>query len=259
MQKQLKITSLQVDIVWENPQANIEKYSRMIDTISDDVDLIILPEMFATGFSMNPNFCAETIDGLSVEWMQKTAIQKQVAIIGTLAIQENDKFYNRMIFVHPSGEIEMNSKRHLFSYGGEDKVYTQGNKRIIINYKGWRICPMICYDLRFPVWTRNKNDYDILIFMANWPKPRINAWDILLKARAIENMCYTIGVNRVGSDKNQLNYVGHTQVIDMLGTIISDSFEEKEMIVDATLDKTELTEIRNKFQFLNDADSFEVT
>ncbi|PCI11299.1 MAG: amidohydrolase [Flavobacteriaceae bacterium] len=258
MQNELNIASLQVDIIWENPQANIEKYSAMIDSISDDVDLVILPEMFATGFSMNPASCAETVEGFSISWMQEIAKEKQVAIMGTLAIKENNNFYNRLVFVHPNGETETNNKRHLFSYGGEDKVYTQGEDRIIINYKGWKINPMICYDLRFPVWTRNTNDYDVLIFMANWPKPRINAWDTLLKARAIENMCYTIGVNRVGIDGNNLEYIGHSQTIDMLGNVVSDSVENKEMIFETTLNKKELDKVRNKFRFLEDRDFFEV-
>ena len=258
MQNELKITSLQVDIAWESPKINIEKYTKMINSITEDVDLIILPEMFSTGFSMNPSNCAETMDGESVTWMKEIARQKQIAIMGTLAIKENDKFYNRLVFVHPKGELEYMDKRHLFSYGGEDKVYSSGNKQLIIHYKGWKISPMICYDLRFPVWTRNTNDYDVLIFMANWPKPRINAWDTLLKARAIENMCYTIGVNRIGVDGNKLEYVGHTQTIDMLGNVISDSVEKKEMIIEATLNKEELITTRNKFQFLNDRDSFEI-
>ena len=259
MKNLLKIASLQVDIIWENPQLNIEKYTAMINSIITDVDLIILPEMFATGFSMNPSSCAETMDGGSVAWMQKIAVQKKIAIMGALAIMESGSFYNRLVFVHPNGELEYMDKRHLFSYGGEGKVYSAGKDKLIIDYKGWKISPMICYDLRFPVWTRNTNNYDVLIFMANWPKPRISAWDTLLKARAIENMCYTIGVNRVGTDGNKLEYVGHTQTIDMLGKVISNAIDEKEMIIEATLNKKELIATRNKFQFLNDSDSFEMS
>lgn len=258
MQNKLKIVCVQTDIVWENAEANIKKYNLLIDRISDDADLIILPEMFATGFSMNPIFCAETMNGLSVKWMKRIAIEKQVAIMGTLAIKEGEQFFNRLVFAHPNGAIEINDKRHLFSYGGEDKVYSSGVKRIIINYKGWKICPLICYDLRFPVWSRNDNKYDVLVYVANWPKPRIFAWDTLLKARAIENMCYTIGVNRVGVDRNKLEYTGRTQTIDSLGNIIADSVEEKEMVVEVTLDKNELISTRNKFRFLNDKDSFKV-
>ncbi len=258
MQHQLKIVCIQTDIVWENSEVNIEKYNLLIRTISDEVDLIILPEMFSTGFSMNPQNFAETTNGFSVNWMKEIAIQKQVAIMGTLAIKESNKFYNRLVFVHPNGKIEINDKRHLFSYGGENKVFTAGNSRLIIEYKGWKICPLICYDLRFPVWSRNNKEYDVLIYMANWPKPRISAWDVLLKARAIENMCYTIGVNRVGVDGNKLEYVGHTQVIDSLGNIVSNSIAGKEMVIEAVLDKEKLNRTRNKFQFLNDRDSFEI-
>ncbi|MDC9722799.1 MAG: amidohydrolase [Urechidicola sp.] len=258
MQNKLKIASFQVDIIWEDPIVNIERYTTMINSIDNDVDLVVLPEMFSTGFSMNPSNCAETMNGESVTWMKEIACQKQIAIMGTLAIKENNTYYNRLIFVHPNGEIETNNKRHLFSYGGEVKVYSAGKDKLIIDYNGWKICPMICYDLRFPVWTRNTNDYDVLIFMANWPKPRIKAWDTLLKARAIENMCYTIAVNRVGVDGNQLEYIGHTQTIDMLGNVISESVENQEMIIKATLNKEELIATRNKFQFLNDQDSFEI-
>ncbi|MBV1888469.1 MAG: amidohydrolase [Urechidicola sp.] len=256
MQSKLKIASLQVDIVWENPQANIEKYNVLINSIATDVDLIILPEMFTTGFSMKPSNCAETVSGVSISWMKEIAINKKVAIMGTLAIVENKKYYNRLVFVHPNGELAYMNKRHLFSYGGEDKVYSAGNEKLIINYKGWKICPMICYDLRFPVWSRNDAEYDLLVYVANWPKPRISAWDTLLKARAIENMCYTVGVNRIGVDGNSLEYIGHTQAIDMLGNVIENSIDEKEMVIETTLDKNELIETRRKFQFLNDADSF---
>lgn len=258
MQNELKIASLQVDIVWENPEANIEKYTSMINSVSNDIDLIILPEMFSTGFSMKPSSCAETMDGKSVIWMQEIASQKQIAIMGTLAIKENDSFYNRMFFVYPDGKTLTNDKRHLFLYGGEHKVYKSGKKRLIIDYKGWKINPMICYDLRFPVWSRNDSTYDLLIYMANWPKPRIKAWDTLLKARAIENMCYAVAVNRIGTDGNKLEYAGHTQVIDALGNVISDSVENKEMIIESTLNKEKLIATRNKFQFLNDRDSFEI-
>lgn len=258
MQNQLKIVCVQADIVWENAEANIGKYNLLIDTIPYEVDLIILPEMLATGFSMNPSSCAETMNGISVEWMKRIALEKQVAIMGTLAIKEGDNFFNRLVFVHPDGTIESNDKRHLFSYGGEGKVYSAGKKRIIINYKGWKICPLICYDLRFPVWSRNNNNYDLLVYVANWPKPRISAWDTLLKTRAIENMCYTIGVNRVGVDENKLEYIGHTQAIDSLGNIIANSVAEREMIIETVLDKTELDRIWKKFQFLNDRDSFEI-
>ena len=258
MQKELKIVCIQSDIIWENPEANIQKYTELIRSTSFNTDLIVLPEMFATGFSMKPVNCAESMEGSSISWMKEIAQNKQVAIMGTLAIVEDKKYYNRFVFVHPNGELKFMNKRHLFSYGGEDKVYTAGNNRLIVEYLGWKICPMICYDLRFPIWSRNDVDYDLLVYMANWPKPRTKAWDTLLKARSIENMCYTIGVNRIGLDGSKLEYIGHTQVVDMLGNMTANSIERKEMIIETTLDKNLLIETRKKFQFLNDRDSFEL-
>jgi len=189
--------------------------------------------------------------------MKYLSEEKNIAIVGSLIIKENGNYYNRLVFAHPNGKIDTYDKRHLFTYGGEDKVYTSGNKRLIVAYKGWKICPMTCYDLRFPVWSRNNDAYDVLLYIANWPKPRISAWDTLLKARAIENMCYTIGVNRVGIDGNKLEYIGHSQAIDMLGKEVITS-EEKEAIFEIYFDKNLLTKTRNKFQFLNDKDSFSI-
>ena len=207
---------------------------------------------------MNPEKLSETMEGFSVSWMREKAIKKEIAIVGSLIIEENGNYYNRLIFTKPNGEIHTYDKCHLFTYGGEDKVYSSGNERLIVDYKGWKICPMICYDLRFPVWTRNSDTYDVLIFVANWPKPRISAWDTLLKARAIENMCYTIGVNRVGVDGNNLEYIGHSQVIDMLGNELNAIDNEKEVVFKVSLDKSTLMESRNKFRFLNDKDSFSI-
>ncbi|MCK5816124.1 MAG: amidohydrolase [Flavobacteriaceae bacterium] len=258
MANKLNIASIQTAILWESPQGNIKKYSSMIDSISEDIDLIILPEMFATGFSRSPKKCAESMNGISVSWMKQIAGDKNTAIMGSLIIKESGNYFNRLVFIHPNGSIETYDKRHLFTFAGEDKVYTAGAKRTMINYKGWKIFPLICYDLRFPVWSRNDDNFDLLVYIANWPKSRIYAWDTLLKARAIENMCYTIGVNRIGSDENNLEYVGHTQTIDMLGKVISDSIENKEMMVESTLNKKDLITTREKFQFLNDKDSFSI-
>ncbi len=258
MQSQLNLALIQTNVLWENIEQNIANFNAKIDSLSSNIDLVILPEMFATGFSMQPQNCAESMDGMSVMWMKETAIKKQIAIVGSLIIKENEHYYNRLLFVYPTGEMETYDKRHLFSYGGEDKMYSAGNKRLIVNYKGWKICPLICYDLRFPVWSRNTANFDILIYVANWPKPRINAWDALLKARAIENICYTIGVNRVGEDANNLEYIGHSQVNDMLGNEIAKSQVETETIIECALDKNLLNKTRNKLQFLNDKDSFSI-
>jgi predicted amidohydrolase len=254
----LNIALIQANLLWENTQGNLNYFDKKIESISSDIDVVVLPEMFSTGFSMNPTSLFETMDGVSISWMQKTALKRQLAVVGSLIIKESDTYYNRLIFVHPNGEIHTYDKRHLFTYGGEDKVYSSGNERLTLEYKGWKICPMICYDLRFPVWSRNSDEYDILIFIANWPKPRISAWDTLLKARAIENMCYTIGVNRVGVDGNNLEYIGHSQAIDMLGEEMIHIDNENETVFEVHLDKNKLNESRNRFGFLNDKDSFSI-
>lgn len=258
MSDKLKIALFQSDLIWENIHENINQFDEKINEISSDIDLVILPEMFSTGFSMNPTILFETMNGDSVSWMKNTALKNQVAITGSLIIKEGDNYYNRLFFVYPNGTIETYDKRHLFTYGGEDKVYSSGNERLILDYKGWKFCPLICYDLRFPVWSRNDVDYDVLIYVANWPKPRTFAWDTLLKARSIENMCYTVGVNRVGVDGNNLEYIGHSQVVDMLGNELIDSDNEKEDIYIVTLEKRKLIENRNRFRFLNDKDSFSI-
>lgn len=213
--------------------------------------------MFTTGFTMNPLAVAETMQGETVLWLQSLAKAKDSAITGSLVITENNNFYNRLLFVFPSGEIQFYDKRHLFTLAGEDKVYTKGTQKLIVDYLDWKICPLICYDLRFPVLARNIEDYDVLLYVANWPKPRINAWDILLKARSIENICYTIGVNRIGSDRNNLEYVGHSQAVDFLGNYILEP-QEKEGVFIVELNKENLFETRNKLGFLNDRDSFQL-
>lgn len=256
MQNLLHITCVQLDILWESVEANLSKIDVLLTGIK--TDLIVLPEMFSTGFSMNPNKCAELMDGKSIAWMKSKSAEMDCAIMGTLAIQVADKFYNRLIFVYPSGEMNYYDKRHLFTLTDEDKIYTPGQSKLIVNYKGWRICPLICYDLRFPVWSRNIEEFDLLIYMANWPKPRVSAWDTLLKARSIENMCYTIGVNRVGFDGNDYEYIGHSQCIDMLGAFVSEPKQEGEQVLQFVLDKKKLIETKNKFQFLNDKDSFSI-
>ncbi len=254
----LKIAILQADLVWQNLAENLKNFSEKIHQIIKQVDLIILPEMFTTGFSMQPQKIGDTMHGETVAWMRKTAFEKNAAIAGSVIIYENNNFYNRFLFVHPSGEINFYDKRHLFTLAGEDKVYESGNKKLIVNYMGWKICPLVCYDLRFPVWARNVEDYDLLIYVANWPKIRIAAWDTLLKARAIENMCYTIGVNRVGVDANNYEYNGHSAAFNCLGEQVAETTENEEETVVFTLDKNHISEIRNKLGFLNDRDSFEI-
>ncbi len=258
MQDLLNIALIQSDLIWEDAAQNRKHFSKKINAITQPVDLIILPEMFTTGFSMHPEKNAETMDGETVQWLTKIAKEKEVAITGSLVIQEAGNYYNRLLFVYPSGAIKTYDKKHTFTLAGEDKVFTSGNKKLILEYKGWRIFPMICYDLRFPVWARNVENYDVLIYVANWPKPRISAWETLLKARAIENMSYSIGVNRIGTDANKLSYTGNSLAYDSLGdTIVAlkPNTIQTEIIA---LTKEELIATRNKFQFLNDMDSFEI-
>ena len=256
MNEQLKIALIQSELVWENPNQNRDNFSDKIDAIKHGIDLIILPEMFTTGFTMNPEHVAETMEGETVNWMRKIASEKQFAITGSVIIKNNNQYYNRLLFVHPSGKIDFYDKRHTFTLAGEDKVFTAGTDKLIVNYKGWKICPLVCYDLRFPVWARNVENFDVLLYVANWPKPRINAWDVLLKARAIENMSYCIGVNRVGLDANNHEYSGNSAVYDVLGEKISKILPETEQVEIVELNKNHISSNRQKFQFLNDRDPF---
>jgi omega-amidase len=253
----MKIALIQTTLSWENPSENRNHFEQKINAISENVDLIVLPEMFTSGFTMNPEIVAETMNGETIELLKSLAKAKNCAITGSLVIAENNNFYNRMVFVFPDGKIEFYDKKHLFTLAGEDKVYTAGNQKKIVEFRDFKICLQICYDLRFPVFARNKEDYDLLIYVANWPKTRINAWDILLKARGVENMCYTIGVNRIGTDYNNLEYVGHSQVVDFLGNNLVDP-QENEGVFIATLDKITMLETREKLGFLNDRDFFKI-
>jgi omega-amidase len=253
----MKIALIQSSLVWENPKANRNHFEEKINAIPEKVDLIVLPEMFSTGFTMNPEVIFETMDGETIQWLQSLTKAKKSAITGSLVIKENGNFYNRLLFVFPSGEIQFYDKRHLFTLAGEDKVYTFGKEKLIIEYLGWKIRPLVCYDLRFPVFARNVEDYDLLIYVANWPKLRINAWDILLKARSVENMCYTIGVNRTGFDNNNFEHNGHSQAVDFLGNNVLEP-QETEGVFIVELDREKLHEARKKLGFLNDRDSFEL-
>ncbi|RZJ30563.1 MAG: amidohydrolase [Flavobacterium sp.] len=254
----MNITLIQSSLEWEDAEANRKRFSSTIDSISVDTDIIILPEMFSSGFTMNPSAVAETMDGETVRWMKELSAKKNSAICGSVVIIDKGNFYNRFLFVKPSGEIQHYDKRHLFTLAGEDKVYSSGRDKLIVEYKGWRICPLVCYDLRFPVFSRNVENYDLLLYVANWPEPRVNAWDVLLKARAIENMAYVAGVNRVGKDDNGHNYLGHSQVVDCLGKNIVEP-AVGEGVFTCTLDKNQMLETRQKFGFLNDRDDFTVS
>ena len=252
----MKIALIQIPLVWEDPKSNRAYIEQKINTLESDTDLVVLPEMFTTGFTMQPERVAETMQGETVLWMQSLAKAKNCAITGSLVIIEEGNYYNRLLFVFPSGEIHYYNKRHLFTLAGEDKSYTKGTQKLIIEYRGWKICPLICYDLRFPVFARNVEQYDLLLYVANWPTIRIQAWDTLLKARAVENISYTIGINRVGKDEKDYDYSGHSQVVDFLGNYTIEP-QKTEGIFYAQLDKEALRQTRVKLGFLNDQDAFE--
>ena len=252
----IKVALIQSDLVWENPEQNRINFGNKIDSIFESVDLIVLPELFPTGFTMSAEKVYETMQGKTVKWMKKKASEKQSAITGSIIIKENNQFFNRMVFVYPSGKVDYYDKRHTFTFAGEDKVFASGTKKIIVEYKGWKICPLVCYDLRFPVWSRNVEEYDLLLYSACWPSPRMVAWNALLKARAIENMCYCIGVNRIGTDFLGNDYSGHSGAYDVLGEKISRIKPNREQIEVVELHKDHIISNREKFQFLNDRDAF---
>jgi predicted amidohydrolase len=225
-------------------------------SIDNSTHLVILPEMFTTGFSMDAENLAEEHEGETLSWMQEMAGSMNSAITGSIIVKETGKYFNRLYFVFPDGSYDWYDKKHTFTLAGEHRTYTAGEKKLIVDYHGWKICPLICYDLRFPVWARNTEDYDLLIYVANWPKKRIAAWDALLCARAIENMSYCVGVNRVGLDGNDHEYVGHSAVYNVLGDHISESQFEKEFIDTISLSKEHIVTTRKHLQFLNDRDAF---
>lgn len=257
MENKLRITLLQTDLVWQEPLTNRKILENKIKKINSEVDLIILPEMFTTGFTMDAKSNSQTMEGESVSWLKQMATQCNTAICGSLIIEEKQNYYNRLVFVYPDATLSYYDKRHTFTLAGEDKVYSAGTKKLVLEFKGWKICPLICYDLRFPVWSRNTENWDILIYVANWPDQRILAWDALLRARAIENMSYTIGVNRTGKDENNLKYPGHSAIYDPLGKTLA--YSEKEEVLITTIAKTSLNQYRNKYNFLNDRDNFSLT
>lgn len=255
--KDLKVSTVQSTLVWEDRDTNLKNFTNHIDSINESTDLILLPEMFTTGFSMNPKPISEKMDGPTIQWMKAQASKKNAVIAGSIIIEEKEKFYNRLIWMRPDGTYETYNKRHLFTLTGEHQQYTKGTKRKIINLHGWKICPLICYDLRFPVWSRNTDAYDLLIYVANWPTKRINAWSSLLAARAIENQCYTIGVNRIGTDATGLNYNGMTSILNFDGVLLY-SIQDLAQIKTTTFNYESLQDFRKKLAFLNDRDHFSI-
>ena len=253
----LTVTTVQSSLFWEDIDANLNMFSEKLNRFSDETDLIILPEMFTTGFSMETKRVSETMDGKAVNWMCEQAKNHNAAVMGSLIIRDGDKCYNRLVAMRPNGKFETYDKRHLFTLADEHEYFQTGSERLIFDYKGWKICPLICYDLRFPVWARNTVDYDLLIYMANWPVTRNHHWKTLLMARAIENQSYCIGVNRVGKDEKELYYSGDTSVIDYTGNVIY-QVANAEDIFTTTLDKEQMDKFRSKLNFLPDRDDFEI-
>lgn len=266
---ELKFTLVQTHLHWEDKEANLQMLEQKINNVQASPHVIVLPEMFSTGFSMNPELFAEKMDGETVMWMKKTAASKKLILAGSVIIQENKNYFNRLIWMLPNGQYGFYDKRHLFAFAEEDKHYSAGNKRLIASVNGWKINLMVCYDLRFPVWARQASpaalqrkeeinlEYDVLIYVANWPERRSLAWKTLLQARAIENQCYVIGVNRVGKDGNDIYHSGNSMVIDPLGEILYHKAGEEDVFTIA-LSKEHLQEVRKKFQFWRDADDFEI-
>lgn len=254
----LKVAILQSNLHWENIDENLNMFSSQIMAIESDVDLIVLPEMFNTGFTMNSAELAEPMNSVSMQWMLEMAKAKDAVITGSIIIEEEAKYFNRLIWMQPDETYEFYDKRHLFRMMDENNHYSAGEKRLIVELKGWRICTMICYDLRFPVWSRNVNDYDCLLYIANWPSPRMEAWNTLLKARAHENQAYVIGVNRIGEDANGTQFSGGSAIIDPKGATICETNFDEEQVKSATLSYSELKDFRDKFPIALDADAFEI-
>ena len=232
-----------------------------INSIKERMEIVVLPEMFSTGFSMKPELLAETMEGETVQWMKRMAAEKKIILAGSVIIEENNNYYNRLVWMQPNGQYGVYDKRHCFAFAGEEEHYTAGTKRLIASVKGWKINLLVCYDLRFPVWARqtlgSAAEYDVLIYVANWPERRIHAWKTLLQARAIENQCYVVGTNRVGKDGNNIHYSGESMIIDPLGEILYTKKDEEDIFT-IVLDKTHLQTVREKFPFLRDADNFKM-
>jgi omega-amidase len=293
----LTITTIQTNLFWEDKTANLQLFEQKIRNLQQKTEVVVLPEMFSTGFSMQPEKLAETMGGPTVAWMKKLSAEKRIIITGSVIIEEEGNYYNRLVWMLPNGQYGYYDKRHLFAYAQEDQHYTPGNKRLIASVKGWKINLLVCYDLRFPVWSRQQQfmasttlsdaiwqadastpsaegtaqpadiptspvasspEYDLLIYVANWPERRNHAWKTLLQARAIENQCYVVGVNRVGKDGNDIYHSGDSMIIDALGSVLYTKPHDEDVFT-ITLQKEALEETRNKLPFLKDADRFIIT
>ncbi len=260
----MKVTLIQTELFWEEREKNFSHFEKLINRI-DETDLIVLPEMFTTGFAMNPYKISEKADGITLNWLKQRAKEKSAVITGSVAVEENGNYYNRLYWVEPNENFQTYDKRHLFRMAKEDEHFKAGKKKIITQIRDWKICPLICYDLRFPIWSRNgfnrenrKSDYDILVYVANWPEVRNYPWKQLLIARAIENQCYVIGVNRIGKDGNGFSHSGDSMVVNPRGEIISKTKAHEESVETVELDKSYLEEFRKVFPVGMDADGFKI-
>jgi omega-amidase len=280
----LTITTIQTELSWEDKAANLRHFEARIDAIKEPTEVVILPEMFSTGFSMQPERLAETMEGPTLRWMRETAARKKIILTGSVIIEENGNYYNRLIWMLPNGGYGYYDKRHRFAYAGENEQYTAGGKRLVASVKGWRVLLLVCYDLRFPVWSRQtpptvqdpapgsqpretegrssaaetpELEYDLLLYVANWPERRSHPWKTLLQARAIENQCYVAGVNRIGNDGNEIYHSGDSMLIDPLGETLYHAGARDETYTH-TLKKEDLIDIRQRFPFWRDADHFSI-
>ncbi|MBN2611961.1 MAG: amidohydrolase [Bacteroidales bacterium] len=253
-----KAALVQTNISWKNPKENLLHFQELIENCKNSPQLFVLPEMFTTGFLSDPAAFAEPMDGPAVTWMLLMAGKTGSYIAGSLIIRDDGKFFNRFVFASPDGRLQHYDKRHLFRIKNEEVHYQNGNQRKVIIIDNWRICPMICYDLRFPVWSRSRNDYDVLVYTANWPQVRMNVWEVLLQARAIENLSYCIGVNRTGLDGNGIKYNGGSRAIDFMGEIVTELQPGFKGIEIVELSRQKLEQFRNDFPVHKDADKFRI-
>ena len=254
----LNLVLIQSNLLWQDPTSNCDHFEKCIAGLDNQPDLVALPEMFNTGFSMSPHDFAESMSGPTVSWMKTVAEKYQTCLCGSLIVKEGSQYFNRLVWASPDGGTAVYDKRHLFRMAGEDKRYSSGSHRIITTIGDWRICPLVCYDLRFPVWSRNRNDYDLLLYVANWPAARSLAWQSLLPARAIENLCYVAGLNRVGTDANEIEYAGDSYIGDFFGQPLSTA-GDKPACLTATLNLDKLKRFRDKFPAHLDADDFSIS
>ncbi len=256
----LTITLIQTQLFWEDKAANLAMLEQKINAIETATELVVLPEMFSTGFSMKPAQLAETMEGETVSWMKRIAAARKIILAGSVIIEQEGQYYNRLIWMLPNGQYGYYDKRHRFAFAGEDAHYTAGNRRVVAQVNGWKVNLLVCYDLRFPVWARQQlqdgqPEYDLLLYVANWPQRRSHAWQTLLQARAIENQCYVVGLNRVGNDGNDIYHSGDSMVVDPLGQTLYHKADAEDVFT-ITLQKENLDEVRNKFPFWKDGDSF---